>query len=115
MIFLWPAAAQQAIVTVVGPTQLALPSTMLLAPAHHVIVGFAFWNTAAVDVAVDFFTDASCQRFSRRFTVSVPAGAGQGANPVFQQSHYISLEGGEGIYSVPSVDAVISVQVDGYI
>ncbi len=115
MIFQWPSAQQANVITVVGPMPLSLPSTMLLAPGNHVIVGFALWNTGQEAVAVDFFTDSSCQRFSRRLTVSVPAGAGQGANPVFQQSHYISLEGGEGIYSVPSVDAVISVQVDGYI
>ncbi len=115
MIFLWPAAQQESVITVVGPTQLSLPSTMLLAPAHHVLVGFAFWNAGSAPVNVDIFTDPSCQRFSRRLSVSVPAGAGQGANPVFQQSHYISLEGVEGIYSVPSVDAVISVQLDGYI
>ncbi len=115
MIFLWPAAQQANVITVVGPTQLSLPSTMLLAPAQHVLVGFAFWNTGSSSVSVDIFTDASCQRCSRRLTVSVPAGAGQGANPVFQQSHYISLEGGEGIYAVPSVDDVISVQVDGYV
>lgn len=113
MIFQWPAAQQANVVA--GPTQLSLPSTVLLAPGHHVIVGFAFWNTGASPVAVDIFTDSSCQRFSRRLTVSVPAGAGQGANPVFQQSHYISLERGEGLYARPSVDDVISVQLDGYI
>ena len=72
MIFLWP-AAQQAIVTVAGPTQLSLPSTMLLAPGHHVIVGFAFWNAAAAPVAVDIlhgfelpavFAALDCQRAS---------------------------------------------------
>ena len=50
MIFLWPAAAQQAIVTVAGPTQLSLPSTVLLTPGHHVLVGFAFWNAGAAPV-----------------------------------------------------------------
>ncbi len=115
MIFLWPGAQQESVITVVGPTQLSLPSTVLLTPGHHVLCGFSFWNAGAMPVEVDFFTDASCQRFSRRLTVSVPAGAGQGVVPVFQQSHMLNLEGGEGLYSVPSVDAVISVQLDGYV
>ncbi len=115
MIFQWPAAQQANVITVAGPMPLSLPSTMLLAPGHHVIVGFAFWNTGASPVEVDFFTDASCQRFSRRLSVTIPGGAGQGVVPVFQQSHMLNLEGAEGLYSVPSVDAVISVQLDGYI
>jgi len=47
MIFQWPAAQQANVITVAGPMPLSLPSTMLLAPGHHVIVGFAFWNTGA--------------------------------------------------------------------
>ena len=102
MIFQWP-AAQQAIVTVAGPTQLSLPSTVLLTPGHHVIVGFAFWNTGASPVAVDFFTDASCQRFSRRLSVTIPARSGQRAAPRYSsKSHYFNLEIGEGVYIVPS-------------
>ncbi len=116
MIFLWPAAAQQAIVTLAGPTQLSLPSTVLLTPGHHVLCGFSFWNAGSAPVNVDIFTDASCQRFSRRLSVTIPAQSGQlGGPPVFQQSHYFNLEIGEGVYIVPSADAVITCQADGYI
>ena len=50
MIFQWPAAQQANVITLAGPMPLSLPSTMLLAPGHHVIVGFAFWNTGAAPV-----------------------------------------------------------------
>ena len=50
---------------------------------------------------VDIFTDASCQHFSRRLSVTIPAQSGQlGGPPVFQQSHYFNLEIGEGVYIV---------------
>ncbi len=116
MIFQWPAAQQANVITVAGPMPLSLPSTMLLAPGHHVLCGFSFWNTGSAPANVDIFTDASCQHFSRRLSVTIPAQSGQlGGPPVFQQSHYFNLEIGEGVYIVPSADAVITCQADGYI